>query len=48
MKIILYVKFSREIFTLLPQKHYNLKKITLFLYEQFLIITSIKPLTKPI
>lgn len=26
MKIILYVKFSREIFTLLPQKHYNLKK----------------------
>lgn len=26
MKIILYVKFSREFFTPLPQKHYNLKK----------------------
>lgn len=25
MKFILYVKFSREFFTLLPQKHYNLK-----------------------
>lgn len=25
MKINLYVKISREIFTLLPKKHYNLK-----------------------
>lgn len=44
MKIILYVKNSREFFT---QKTLQSKKTHIIFIQTFLIITSIKPLTKP-